>query len=298
MTDRAAITPSEPSAPEQETPPRVEPRPIEPGLGFEKWMGFLSSFVAPLTLVTALLFYFGYVSTREFFRYFGVDVDIIGLSSQEFVMRSPGALFIPVMVLTLLAAGMLRKEPGGRVSREGLLGLAYLVGAAGTLMVGTRITQEAHDIQAILFGTGVLVRPSDTTWVLTIAAVLIALMLWWRRGLLFASFDPDGARVRGLPVAFLGGFLLVAIALSVSVTTRALGALPVFAFSVLPALAAVAMASSPTAALVLATVIGLVAGAGGYLLAFFAQFPVGASQTFVAALAVVVGLCVGALARR
>jgi hypothetical protein len=85
-------------------PPPVEVSPSAPGLGFEKWMGFLSSFVAPLTLVTALLFYFGYVSTREFFRYFGVDVDIIGLSSQEFVMRSPGALFIPVMVLTLLAA--------------------------------------------------------------------------------------------------------------------------------------------------------------------------------------------------
>ncbi len=87
------------SAPTPEQPLRVDP-----GLGFEKWMGFLSSFVAPLTMVTALLFYFGYVSTREFFRYFGVDVDIIGLSSQEFVMRSPGALFVPVMVLTLLAA--------------------------------------------------------------------------------------------------------------------------------------------------------------------------------------------------
>jgi hypothetical protein len=86
------------------TPPDPDAAPRrETGLGFEKWMGFLSSFVAPLTLVTALLFYFGYVSTREFFRYFGVDVDIIGLSSQEFVMRSPGALFIPVMVLTLLA---------------------------------------------------------------------------------------------------------------------------------------------------------------------------------------------------
>ena len=79
----------------------------ERGLGFEKWMGFLSSFVAPLTLVTALLFYFGYVSTREFFLYFGIDVDIIGLSSQEFVMRSPGALFIPVMILLLLAAGLI-----------------------------------------------------------------------------------------------------------------------------------------------------------------------------------------------
>jgi hypothetical protein len=74
------------------------------GLGFERWMGFLSSFVAPLTLITALLFYFGYVSSREFFRYYGVDVDLIGLSTQEFVMRSPGALFVPVMTLLLLAA--------------------------------------------------------------------------------------------------------------------------------------------------------------------------------------------------
>lgn len=90
----------------------------EPGLGFERWMGFLSSFVAPLTLVTALLFYFGYVSTREFFRYFGVDVDIIGLSSQEFVMRSPGALFIPVMILLLVAAGAMI---GHRVLRRWLV---------------------------------------------------------------------------------------------------------------------------------------------------------------------------------
>lgn len=90
----------------------------ERGLGFEKWMGFLSSFVAPLTLVTALLFYFGYVATREFFRYFGVDVDIIGLSSQEFVMRSPGALFVPVMVLLLLAAGLI---VGDRVLRRWLV---------------------------------------------------------------------------------------------------------------------------------------------------------------------------------
>ncbi|WP_349427455.1 hypothetical protein [Microbacterium sp. LWS13-1.2] len=105
-------------APEAEpSPPPDEPSTVEPGLGFEKWMGFLSSFVAPLTLVTALLFYFGYVSTREFFRYFGVDVDIIGLSTQEFVMRSPGALFIPVMVLMLLAAGAI---VGHRVLRRRL----------------------------------------------------------------------------------------------------------------------------------------------------------------------------------
>lgn len=106
---RRAAPPPE-SAEDPPEPPASSAEPSAPaagGLGFEKWMGFLSSFVAPLTLVTALLFYFGYVSTREFFRYFGIDVDIIGLSSQEFVMRSPGALFIPVMVLLLLAVGLI-----------------------------------------------------------------------------------------------------------------------------------------------------------------------------------------------
>lgn len=121
----SAPAPDRSPAPKPSTKEGTEPDakatpPVEAGLGFERWMGFLSSFVAPLTLVTALLFYFGYVSTREFFRYFGVDVDIIGLSTQEFVMRSPGALFIPVMILLLLAAAgiighrVLRRRIGDR----------------------------------------------------------------------------------------------------------------------------------------------------------------------------------------
>ena len=78
-----------------------------PALGFEKWMGFLSHFIAPASLIAALLFYFGYVASSAFFRYFGVDVDVLGLSNQEFVMRSPGALFMPIMVLLLLAAALI-----------------------------------------------------------------------------------------------------------------------------------------------------------------------------------------------
>ena len=188
------------------------------------------------------------------------------------------------LILTLLAASMLRLEPRGRLTREGMLGLAYLVASAGTLMVGTRISQEAHDIQAILFGTGVLVRPSDTTWVLSSAALVFAMVVWWRRGLIFASFDPDGAKVRGLPTTLLSFAILGAIALMVSIATRALGALPVFAFSILPAMAAIALAPSPTGALLLAACFGALGGVGGYMLAFFGQFPVGASQTLVCAL--------------
>ncbi len=156
------------------------------GLGFEKWMGFLSGFVAPLTLVTALLFYFGYVSTREFFLYFGIDVDLIGLSSQEFVMRSPGALFIPVMILLLLSAGLI---VGHRMLRRRLL---------------ARETAAAGRVVAVIAWTG------------------IALVL---AGLLVAFLGPvlaDGGVAQLItPVLLAVGAGLCAYAAS---TARALGA--------------------------------------------------------------------------
>lgn len=64
----------------------------------------VSTVVAPATLVGAVLFYFGYVSARAQFAYFGVDVDTLGFSTQEFVMRSPQPLLVPVLAMLLAAA--------------------------------------------------------------------------------------------------------------------------------------------------------------------------------------------------
>jgi hypothetical protein len=62
-----------------------------------------ASVVAPLSVLTALLFYFGYASSRAQYEYFGIDVDTIGLSTQDYVMRSPEPLLTPLLVLVLLA---------------------------------------------------------------------------------------------------------------------------------------------------------------------------------------------------
>ncbi|MFF0270339.1 hypothetical protein [Kribbella sp. NPDC004536] len=74
----------------------------------ERWVSFAAGIVAPVTLLSALLFYFGYVSARSQYEYFGIDVDTIGLSTQDYVMRSPQPLLVPLLVITLLAvAGLL-----------------------------------------------------------------------------------------------------------------------------------------------------------------------------------------------
>ena len=71
--------------------------------------------------------------------------------------------------------------------------------------------------------------------------------------------------------------------LSVALCTRALGALPVFAFSVLPAMTALALTARIGLVFVLATLIGALSGVGGYVVSFRGDLPVGATQTATAA---------------
>jgi zinc transport system permease protein len=98
----------------------------------------------------------------------------------------------------------------------------------------------------------------------------------------FALFDPEGARVQGLPVRKLELISWVLLALVVSVATRALGVLPVFAFAVVPAVTGLLSFDRLRWVLFTATTAGALAGAGGYLVAFFLEFPVGACQSAVA----------------
>ena len=193
---------------------------------------------------------------------------------------------------TLLLA--VRPERLG-LTRESLIGLTFIFASGAALLVGDRISQEIHDIHSIIFGTAVLVSKADLYTVLGVGAVVLGLHLWLRRGLIFASFDADGARVQGLPVSALDFVLLLSIGLMVSVTTRALGAMPVFAFSVLPAMAALSLSRRLGSALALAALFGFTAAVAGYIISFFMRFPVGATQTVLAALFAAAAMLLGRL---
>src|ERR1700716_4245850 len=74
---------------------------------FERWVRSSATIIAPATVLSALLFYFRYVSARSRYEYFGVDVDTIGLGTQDYIMRSPQPLLVPLLVLTFVGIGSL-----------------------------------------------------------------------------------------------------------------------------------------------------------------------------------------------
>lgn len=216
--------------------------------------------------------------------YLGLHLGVSGwLASPQL-----GAALFTLAAVALVAGD--RRASGD--TRDGALGLIWLVGASGTLIVGSRIVEELHDIESLLFGSAVAVLPEDFTLLAVVAAILLGLQLWWWRGFVAVSFDPDGARVRALPTRLLEIALFASLALAISTCTGILGALPAFAFSVLPAMAAVRLARNLSGALWLAGLLGALSGVGGYVVAYLWEWPVGAAQTAIAAAPVVLAAIV------
>ncbi|HKA04107.1 MAG TPA: hypothetical protein VKD67_07245 [Acidimicrobiales bacterium] len=61
-----------------------------------------------MSVVTALLYYFGWARTNAMAGFFGIDPDVLGYSTQDYMLRSVDALYRPlavVAVVALLAVG-------------------------------------------------------------------------------------------------------------------------------------------------------------------------------------------------
>ncbi|MGK5545958.1 hypothetical protein ACSNOH_14660 [Streptomyces sp. URMC 127] len=69
------------------------------------WLKTIAGFVAPTTVLTGLLLFFGFAYTDALYEYFGIDAATLGFSTQDYLLRSAGALYMPVGIT--LAIGLL-----------------------------------------------------------------------------------------------------------------------------------------------------------------------------------------------
>jgi hypothetical protein len=142
----------------------------------------VGSVVAPATLVTAILFYFGYVSSRTQYLYFGIDVDLLGFTTQEFVMRSPQPLLVPMLAVLVLGAMLVLVNAAvrRRLASTGASGLTSwartLTVAGGVVLAGGVALLAAYSA----LGDWAL-YPLVTPLVIGAGAGLLSYGLAWRR---------------------------------------------------------------------------------------------------------------------
>jgi hypothetical protein len=75
--------------------------PSTPTATFDRVIQVVGAIVAPVTIITALLFYFGWIRTNALFQYFGVEASVLGFTNQDYVLRSVEGLYVPLGVILL-----------------------------------------------------------------------------------------------------------------------------------------------------------------------------------------------------
>lgn len=194
-------------------------------------------------------------------------------------------LYLDPVVLALVcvaAASLLFGLTGRlrRISQEASVAFGYLAATALALLVlaNPSIVQEAHEVNDLLFGNAVAVRHEHLLELFVVAVVVVVSQALLFHRFLFVSFDPEMARTLGLPVTALQLWLQLSIGLSVAAATRAVGALPVFGFLVLPAGAALIAASRIRWVFALSIAFAVGGALAGFYLSFIGSWPTGATM--------------------
>ncbi len=196
------------------------------------------------------------------------------------------SLLVTCFIATLFAL----KPQHSRISQEGIIGFIFLVASALVVILGDRISKGSHDIANILFGNAVVVDPSDVLVVPIVALLVFAIHWIFHKDFVFVSFDTETARLYRYPVRRLNILLLITIAVIVAVSTRALGALPVFALLTLPPLSSLLLSERMLMVFTLSIVFGILSAVLGYFFSFVLSIPTGASMAMCAALIFIVSL--------
>ena len=185
-----------------------------------------------------------------------------------------------------LLLGALRPR---RLPAEATVGAAWVAASAAVVLGVSKLVHASHDLGGMVFGNAVAV-PDDELWMIGGVALLCgALHLAFAKEIAFASFDPETATALGMRVRLWDAVLSLSVGLAIPASARALGALPVFALLTLPASAALLLGLRFRAVFGVATLLGVLAAAGGYLVSWFAETPTGATMVLLAAVALLPG---------
>jgi hypothetical protein len=124
--------------------------------------GLIVAVVAPVTLITALAYYFGYRREEAFAGYFGIDPSTLGFTTNDYVLRSVDALFVPITVVLLVAFGavFLHALAGDRFDRVDLVPVAVVLGLCAlivgiALLAGKPFARDYSYLQALGPAVGV-----------------------------------------------------------------------------------------------------------------------------------------------
>jgi zinc/manganese transport system permease protein len=242
---------------------------FEPGFFGSPQVHVAVSVGGVVAVVSAVVGVFTVIRGQSFAGHALGDVSAAGGSGALLLGLSPVAGFVG---LGIAGAGVMDLIGVQRVRGRDLATGIVLGAAIGLtalfLYLGTTTGAAAGATQQILFGSIFAITPGTLPVVLVLGAIALASIAAVARPLLLSTVSPDLAVARGVPVRLVGLTYMLALAVSVGLSSLAIGAILATALLIGPPAAALRLTSRMASAVAVACLIGLLATWLGVLLAY------------------------------
>ena len=215
--------------------------------------------------------------------YFGDATAHAALLGVALSLAIQGPILPGVLAAALVMALMVQGLSGRGLAEDAILGVLAHAALAIGLVAVSFLSGVRVDLMGYLFGDILAVNIYDLAQIWAGAAAVIALLVWrWQR-LLTATLNPDLAQASGISPRAEQLVLTVALALTVAVAIKAVGALLIGALLIIPPAAARPLARTPEAMALITGAIGSGAALAGLGASYRFDTPTGPTIVSVAA---------------
>ena len=178
-----------------------------------------------------------------------------------------------------------------RIPQEAIIGIAYAVAAAASVLVMSKATRETEHLKEMLVGNILSVSWTELGRTAVLYALVGLFHFLCRERFLMISRDEAEAERRGWNVRSWDFLFYVSFGFVVTSSVSIAGVLLVFSFLIVPSVASMLFSERLGVRLLIGWTMGVVVSAAGVLISFYADLPTGATivVTFGAALLLMAG---------
>lgn len=207
-------------------------------------------------------------------------------------------LIISIPMVTIASFLIYRFSQKKMMHGDAAIGLI----SATFMALGVFIASQAEgfnaDILSYLFGSILAISDTDVYIALILAPLVLALVLFFYHTLVFITYDEDFSRVLHVRVNLYNYLLLALTSVTVVLGIRVVGSLLISSLIIFPAVTALQISRGFRSSLVISSLISVSCVIIGITLAFFLNWPAGATIVLLNGIAFLCSLILKRLLRR